>query len=118
MKKNILTLLVFAAVIVFMASCDKLKPKYNVEAMVEDYVKYQEEGDSVKAQKLFNKLVELKDQVTDDQFFAMEPYLTPDEVALFDEEEENYVSTPYVTDDEEYVYDEEDIYDVDEENVE
>lgn len=113
MKKNILTLFVFASMLTLMTSCDKIKekfePKYNVGAMVEDYPKYQEQGDTEKVQKLFDKLVELnkKGLMTDDQYFALEPYLTEEELVLFEEEEPVVTEVDYYEDDEEeYTIDE------------
>lgn len=115
MKKNIVALFALVSVLALMPSCTKIKemlePKYNIDAMIEDYPKYQEQGETEKVQKLLNKLVELNKGglMTDDQFFALEPYLTEEESALFDEEEP-YVSETFDYtededfDDEEYVF--------------
>lgn len=106
MKKKIIALFAFVSVLALMPSCTKIKemlePKYNIDAMIEDYPKYQEQGETEKVQKLLNKLVELNKGglMTDDQFFALEPYLTEEESALFDEEE------PYVSETFDYTEDE------------
>ena len=73
MKKRIVTLSAFVAIIVMMTSCDRLFAKhYNVDAMIDDYILYQEKGDQEKAQKLYDKLMELEDQLTDDQYYRFE----------------------------------------------
>ena len=121
MKKNILALFALVSVLALMPSCTKIKemfePKYNIAAMVEDYPKYLEAGETEKAQKLLNKLAELNKNgqpLTDDQYFALEQYLTEDQLALF-EEDEPYASEPsYNMEYEEGDFDEEE-YDFDEE---
>lgn len=78
MKKNIVALLALVSVLALMPSCTKIKelfePKYNIDAMVEDYVKFKEEGEEWKAQKLEEKLMEFDEQgiLTDDQFYRFE----------------------------------------------
>lgn len=117
MKKNI-ALLALVSVLVLMPSCTKIKemfePKYNIDAMVEDYPKYLEAGETEKVHKLLDKLVELNKDglMTDDQYYALEPYLTEEELVLFEEEENSTSQTfEYTTDDEdevaEYVLEEE-----------
>jgi len=79
-------LLALAAVFALMSSC---QVKWNVDKMIDDYIKYQEEGNVEYAQKLFNKLVDLnkEGQMKDDQYYALEPYLTEEEKVLFDDNE-------------------------------
>ena len=73
MKKNIVILSALVAVITVMTSCDRFFAKsYNIDKMIDDYIMYQEEGDQEKAQKLYDKLNELEEQLTDDQYFRFE----------------------------------------------
>ena len=73
MKKKIVTLSAFVAILVMMTSCDRLFAKhYNLDAMIDDYILYHEQGDQEKAQKLYDKLMELEDQLTDDQYYRLE----------------------------------------------
>ena len=78
MKKNIITLFALVCIIAGMSSCTKIKelftPKYKVDAMIEDYAKFKAEGEEWKAQKLYDKLMQMDEagELTDDQYYRFE----------------------------------------------